>query len=269
MGHWSEDELKFITLSENVNRKNYTPMQRLVVLKGLMDEYEKIFGKDPGRRIGGWARARDARRTMEGKFLPGLKKPAPNGELSSVEPPRGSDPLDGETPISEESTSVGGPKSFAKLAGEQMGPSYETTKKESRLVKNFTEDELKALSVCEQVTKSDLPKIAAVTDKAARKDLINMLCMNMPVDEAIAKATDGSETTKRVHAKHREEELSDKDWVTTYCARVLKGLQNDKEYRRAATLYRKVRTELAACRAGSSQPSSGYTSTVPTHTRGT
>ncbi len=278
---YEDDEIGYVSIVENAHRKQLKPAQAFEAEVHLMKEYERLYGTNPGRRIGGMRRAQMAQRSEGGKFLSGS---SPTANEEGIEPEFLVEaPATGATPTAGSGVAVEGDtarnvKSVTQYVSEQMGADYSETAKDLKAAKAFTEDQLRALQNCEGFTKKDLRRVAKIKNPNQRNDAINLIMNSTPVDEAIAMATGVSAETP---AAVKEPELSDHDWLQTYCYRILGDdaevklapgeqrhvakLEDDRDYRRAALLYRNIRTELAMLKAKTKKPVEKSHFGGPTH----
>jgi hypothetical protein len=261
----NDDELKFMHLSENRLRRHMNEGEELANMKLLREEYDKIFGEDPGKKIGGWKRAEQAARSKDGRFQPGKKEepqpdPEENGETDGdveLDPAFCTDEHGETLPDTPAPATVAGagvdatkqgekggkkPKSARAFIGEQMGASERQTRRDKKIMDSFTADQLRILGH-QGLTKKDFAKLAKIKDKEKRDVAVNKLIMNRPLEEVLAEAE--TEIDAELIKERQENTLSDDDWVKTYCAKPLRNLQHQKHFFDAAILYRKVRIHLA------------------------
>ncbi len=286
------DEVKYFTISENLYRRNYTPTQRLAILMDLQKVYEEIFGKNPRRKIAAAQRERDPKtgQLVAGKTA--AKSPAkssPTANEEGIEPEfLVEDPQEAnlaacgddatkqeETGENEERT----PPSLVESVGAQLDIPQRRAKRDVALAKCFTEDQLKVLGAL-NVDIKNVKRLSKLTPPQIN-DTCTLLAMNTPFDEAIAKATDGSPETLRHQQAQQESSLTDQQWLALHCFRILGDpsdadvaegqvrhmpkLQDDHDYRRAAILYRNIRTELAMLKAKTKKPVEKSHFGGPTH----
>ena len=202
---WTEDEIAFLVIVENLHREQMTPAEELKALQKLYKEFERRFGRDPGQAVGGVARASSATR-KGGKFV----KDIPKDELlegPSLPPP--AVPVAGNAGGEGE---VHGPpaeriRSFSNLISEQTGKQKSQTADDVKLIKTFNPDEMEQLGL-HNPTKADLLKIANIEDRVKRGQVMSLFCAGQPVDEAIKTVTGSPEAKGDVAVQVKQAELT-------------------------------------------------------------
>jgi hypothetical protein len=251
VGECTDDEVKFVHLSENRHRKQMNYREVLRIKQALLAEEEKLFGKDPGRKIGGWKRAVQAVRSKDGKFTVGKKEesqpePGENAEveldpaLSSEEPSRATVAPAGDDATKQGETEVKVPKSFSRLLSEQTGTSLRQSKRDILIMSTLGAERLRDMDA-QDLTMKDLEKLAKIKDPEKRNLACKKIAMNTPIEQVLAEADSDAEAIKA----RQERMLSDNDWVKTYCAKPLSSIQNQAAFFDAAILHRKIRDNIA------------------------
>ena len=249
VGEWTEKEMEFLSLVENNQRKHQSAVEQIKQIQAQMKVFEQIFGQDPGRAVGGLARAKSAKRTKNGTFV----KPAPqngqestpdnaNGPASAAPADAGGDSktdAEGESPSTEK-------KTFTKLVAEGTGKAERTARHDIALASTFTPEQLDEL-VESDISKADMLRIAEIEEEEVRDLIVKYVAAgNLGVDEAIERATASTENAPKVAQEAialakkavKEAEMSDDQWLVTCCAGVRERLQDTYEFDQDALLYR-------------------------------
>jgi hypothetical protein len=260
VAEYSDDEIKFITIVENVDRAQLTAVQELGLLKDLNEEHERIFGPNPGRKISGRARAAVAfRDPVTKKFISGRMPPSQRARIDDPDEPNGvlasasattTDGFIGSDAGSETAGEVETEnRSYVELAAGPLAKSPAQTRADRTLARAFTKEQLSALGACKQISKRALGKLAKIKNTDRRAEAVALVCSGKPVAEAVRQAigeTAGMEYAAKARA---EENLSDEAWVAVNCEKLLPQLQDPTDFKRAATLFRETLAARSACRA--------------------
>ena len=246
---WADDELLFLSAAENALRGHLTPAQQIQVMQQLMIEYEKIWGKDPGRRIGGRARAATAYRDpVTKKFVANpvvLSERGPiDGDNFTQEPAKPNLGLAGSDTNGEPAE-----QSITNRVHADFGESVTRSKREAKIAKALTQDQLVALDTCEKVTKKVLEKLANIKDPDKRKVAFNIMCTGADPASAIEQATSDIPETQEILERLREAQMPDEEWIESFCQKKREEFQDPKHFDRSAILYRRTRDDRAALRA--------------------
>jgi hypothetical protein len=153
----------------------------------------------------------------------------------------------GDDTEKQEEIVTGTPRAFSDMAGEQLGITGRQVRRDLKLAKNFTPEQIKALGIL-NLPIVDVERLAKLT-QPQRRDAIALLQMGNTIDEAITKATDGSPETLDAQKKQNEGDLSAKEWLELYCGTIRNKIEDRAIFDRHAILYRKTREHLAACTA--------------------
>jgi ParB/RepB/Spo0J family partition protein len=259
VGIWKENiDALLVSTIENLLRKQMNPAEEGRAQKAFMEQWMKVHNHKSFKSVGGLARARMALRDpVTKKFLaaprfitPGIDDLLDTNNDKKV--PSGAPAVTtvvtaGSTPISEEGTNVGGNEEVpTKTIATRTGRPYNTSRKTAAYLKVLTDEQLHGLGTCDNVTKKDLMRLAKMEDPAKRVIAIRLICMGGSTDAAIKEALSDSDSVNSALEHMKETEVSDKDWVKIYCARVYEAVENPEFFERAAILYRKTLTDRAA-----------------------
>jgi hypothetical protein len=143
---------------------------------------------------------------------------------------------------------------FVSQASQGLGQSRRNVKYTLAITRAISDDDLAALAQVD-VNRETLKKIAALKNDDHRRRVINLVLMDIPVDEAILDIT--SPPGQRVEHKQtrsippdipplqerKEEDLTDDEWVQTYCKDLFKRIPEParKRFKTEAILYRHTR----------------------------
>jgi ParB-like nuclease domain len=196
VAEYSDDEIKFVTIVENVDRTQLTAVQELELLKSLNEVHERLFGPNPGRRTSGRARAAKALRDPVTKqFVVGPKlspQPTqvidpdnPHGDFASSPVPV-ADAVSGPFNVSGAAeVSDGETQSYSRLAAGPLAKSERQTRHDAALAKAFTQSQLRALGKCKQISKRALGKLAKIKNAERRAQAVAFVCSGKAVADAI------------------------------------------------------------------------------------
>jgi ParB-like nuclease domain len=258
IGAWKNDDGLLTSTIENLLRKQMNPAEEGRAEKAFLEQWMKAYGDKHFNSVGGLARAaRALRDPATKKFLaaPRFITPSIDDPLdtkkgkkdSSAEPACDIVSHAGSTPISEADTNVGDlPQTPIKMMSTRTGGSLRQAQRTAAYLKVLTDEQLHGLGTCDNVTKKDLMRLAKMKDAAKREIAIRYVCMGDSVDAAIKQALSDSDAVNAALEHMKETEVSDKDWVKIYCARVYEAIENPEFFQRAAILYRKTLTDRAA-----------------------
>jgi hypothetical protein len=251
IGYWRDDEVEFLSLVENYFRKQMNPAQKAQATKRLYKHYEIIFGKDPGRKIGGWVGA--AAVTRDSKTKQFIKKDVTE-EKPANEPGSFAGGEDESSSTFDQTVDNGeAPKAFSERLAEATGQTVRAAQKTSAISKRLTDDQLGALGAHRfkdgsAITQKQLTAIAKIKDPHRRGIAVNLIVgANMHVDEAIERAGSDDPTTQQAIEYRKEQAMPDDQWVKIYCEGTRKRIQEPSTFDGDAILYRHtlpVRTEL-------------------------
>jgi hypothetical protein len=258
IGAWKKDDGLLAGTIENLLRKQMNVAEEGRQEKAFLEQWMHVFGDKHFNSVGGLARAaRALRDPATKKFLAAPKilmhpidvpLDTKKGKKDSSGEPAGVivSPA-GSTPISEADTNVVDlPQTPTKMMSARTGGSLRQTQRTAAYLKVLTDEQLRGLGTCDNVTKKDLMRLAKMEDAARRVIAIRIVCMGKSVDAAIEEAMSDSDAVNAALERKKETEVSDKDWVKIYCARVYEAIENPEFFQRAAILYRKTLTDRAA-----------------------
>jgi hypothetical protein len=242
----TDNQMATIIIEENLMRRQMTQPQYLTAFQKLWKAIEKEFGKDPGKAVGGQARARKASRS-NGKFQ----------EKPQIEPDPPATPAPGVAGETAESPPQE-PGAHYHIAQEVTGRSESKTFEDIHIIKAFTPEQLAVIQTLDNVTRADMIKLAKLSrpdDPRMINCAIGEMGMGATCDEAIKSAQDAiRERDEEENGKAkapRESELSDADWLSGYCYKVRHELQSTAAFDRDALLYRRTRDDRAVLKTRS------------------
>ena len=236
VGEWPDDQVGFVKVIENLHRKQMSANEKAKAMRAMLVEYEKAYGADPGRAIGGNARADDAARSTDGTFS---KQPNPP-DPANASPAFAGSPNE----VPHESTAKK-PKTFAKRTAEITSQSERTAQEDLLIARSFTNEQLEALDTCD-LGKSDLLALARIKYEEVRKRAVNLVCSGIAVSEAIQRVEPKKPTKPAPEPKPEpkpepepepEVEITVTDFARLYCSRQLTDLQDPARFLSDLTLY--------------------------------
>jgi hypothetical protein len=244
---WNDDQVGWVATAENTHRGQLKPTQWLKQIQVLMQEFERCFGPDPGRSVGGQVRAHKASRDPQTRKFRGECKAEPTEDTSGLEPATRTVRVAG----SEAEPDPGGePTSRRRVLTEATGRNAGTIDRDIRLAKAFTEEQLTVLDAF-AVTTEDLMRLAAIPDPLARSTAVNLIAGGCSVDQTLenlsAMQANGGDQQRREEV--RTAELSDDVWLAGKCTDLRKLLQDTRSFDRDALLWRHVNSERNTMKA--------------------
>lgn len=143
------------------------------------------------------------------------------------------------------------PPSFSEHAAETTGVPARTIRRYAGAAQNLSEEHLGILAE-RGVPLKDIEQINKAAPEVQQR-AVSLIASGMASREAIAKATTPANATVEqvedpTEEGKTEEELSDDEWLETYCGEVLARLKYQAVYRKAALLYRHIREAVAMFR---------------------
>jgi hypothetical protein len=250
----SDEKLEWYALTENTLRRQMSPVEVVKAVKGIFREMERIWGPDPGRAVGGRARASKASRGGAGDSLGGSGKFAADSRLE----PAQDGPDDGTKPATPESGVAGsnGESTPASAATSQShhrryreatGRSQSLAFEDATLANAFNDEELRLLAA-KDLTREQLVKLAHL-DKEGKDHAITLMAMGNKPDDAIEQGRALATAPPVPLKERREQDLTDEEWLFTWCAPVRDQLQDTRYFDNEAIYYRKTREERHDFRA--------------------
>ena len=147
VSNWTDEQIDFVALSENVHRQQMTPQEHIRQIQMLMRAFEKAFGKDPKQAAGGIARAKTAIR-KGGQFAKAEKSSdaeMASSSLPSLSPPATSGGADAGGQASERAGGNTPPTCFTTMIIGQTGRAETSVREDMELAQHFTDRELDAI----------------------------------------------------------------------------------------------------------------------------
>ena len=147
---------------------------------------------------------------------------------------------------------------FAAAVGAVTGESLRTTKRQVKIAKSFTPDELEVFEA-QGLTGQQIELIASEKSPEKRREFVSLIASGLGFDESY-KSVNGTKpdltaTSKAVKEEVRvaeaesEPEMSDDEWFESNCSEKAGFIKFRAKYHSAAILYRKIATERAKFRA--------------------
>jgi ParB-like chromosome segregation protein Spo0J len=145
------------------------------------------------------------------------------------------------------------PKPFARMLEKTLGISPSAAKRLDRGAKNLNEGQITILSEA-KATSGQVDSVAALGEGDAINHAIKLIGTGMNIDLAIGaakkvKAAEPVKPTKRgkvskVAPPPKPKELSDEEWLATFCGQVLGALKHKIAFKTDALLYRQISETL-------------------------
>ena len=235
VGEWTPEETQFVRIIENLHRKQMSKAEKAKAVKDLIAEFAKLYGQDPGNALGGKARSEKAeRRGQSGEFQ---KTPDPS---ASTQVPALAAAANAGAPITPDQATAEQPKTYRQRVAEVSGQSERVSRNDVTIAEAFNNEQLEMLGM-RNIGERDLLKMARIVDAEQRNRVVNLVCSNVAVDEAI-KREKAIPKLKRTDAPKppKDADLSDMDWARLYCSTLLKEVAEPDRLLNAISLYRKV-----------------------------
>jgi hypothetical protein len=141
------------------------------------------------------------------------------------------------------------PKPFARVLENALGISSSAAKRLDRAAKNLTEDQITVLAA-KKVNSGQTDDIAALGNGEAIDHAVKMIGSGINVDEAVRQAKklklamapkpEKVGKTPKAPAPSHEKELTDDEWLSTYCGTILSILKHKTSFKNDAILYRRM-----------------------------
>jgi hypothetical protein len=245
---WTDKEIEYFRMVENVHRTQLTPSQEAKANQMLLKAFGEMFGEDPGRAAGGIARARDAVRDG-GKF----EQAASNEGLpeSPTFPPPATEIMTvaGEVAnvASIEEVQV---KAFSTLLSEATGKSKRMSTDDALIAKKIKPDELEQLEAVD-LTRDTLLKIAKIKDENDRSRVVCLVAFGDSFDDAVKQVKEKPDEVPPQTVHKAEHNMTDAEWLSFHCDEFRSNLQNPHMFDQDAILYRVDKTARTAHRTKS------------------
>jgi hypothetical protein len=247
LGEWIDDEINFLSLAENIHRQHLEGAAWLKAMADLQKEKERIWGKNPGRRLSGIAGAAAVQRDpVTKKFAKKAVEATPENDVSPDS--ETAEPLSADRAHSGSGKKRKAAKSHASLIEEETGMSLRLAQKDLKTASAFTEEQLVALAAID-ASKADCEKLTTIEDPERRSIAISLMLTGVSADGAIAEATKDSPEMEQLVASRTEETIPDQEWVESYCKSKRERFQDPKMFDRDAILYRRTREQRAVFKA--------------------
>jgi hypothetical protein len=145
------------------------------------------------------------------------------------------------------------PKPFARVLEQTLGISASAAKRKARIARNLTEDQITALAA-KNVNNSQTDSIAALGNSDAITHAIQQIDSGMNADEAVRQAKklkpekpvkpEKTGKAPKAPTPPREKELTDDEWLATYCGTILSILKHKTSFRNDAICTGECPTRL-------------------------
>lgn len=219
-----DTDAEMAMIAENLWRNPLTKNQHLKAIKRW---WEHFAAKNPEK-----VRAKSA----------GSPEPKAAESQAQIEPGAEAEPA---------AEGAAGPN-FDEMVSAATGKSLASTKRDTRLARSFTEEQLEALEQM-KVTQGQMTTIARIKDEVKRGEVVNLIASGMEVEDALKEVLkDGDVPTpadgqsketreaKRAAKEEKAAELSDDEWFETYCGEKARMLGDPAKYKADALLFRRV-----------------------------
>ncbi len=147
---------------------------------------------------------------------------------------------------------------FAAAVGSITGESLRTTKRQVKIAKAFSPDDLEVFEA-QGLTGQQIELIAMEKEAGKRRDFVTLIASGLGFEESYKSVngvkpdlTASSKAVKeevRVAETEAVPEMSDDDWFATHCGDKAALIQHQNKYRQAAILYRQIATARAKFRS--------------------
>jgi ParB/RepB/Spo0J family partition protein len=241
----ADNDVDFLTFSENVHRSQMKPGEYLRYVQKLARAREKANVIELGRAVGGASRAQNGSRER-GRFAR-IPKAVPPDNRSPKDPGLSTPPTEATSVAGDEPSKVTDePTTFAKALAKKTGKTEREALREATAAKVLTPEQLQKLDEA-NASKEDMIKIAKIHNDFLRHGVVAMFCDSkgtQPVDQIIADCG-GSPTSVKLEAAPEENTMPDAQWLETYCVNLRSQLQDTNAFDQEALLYRATRAERA------------------------
>jgi len=228
--------------AENLWRNPLTAAQAALALKRWFGHYQAQFPESVGKGTAG-SKAAAAKRSKVAE-KPGEPRPIPPRPESGLGGK--TTPGDSDTPVdpATEAPAPAAPErpapGVSRVASEVMGVSLTIAKERTRIARVFDAEQLQVFDQM-KVGVTLMNEISAIKDAAVRGQIVNLIATGMDPRQAIDSSGSPPETASKpkAHEPHRAEvEMSNDDWINTYCHDLVGKLKDPTRYREDAILYR-------------------------------
>ena len=150
------------------------------------------------------------------------------------------------------------PKTFKRAVEEALDVSSSTADRLVRVAKNLKEEDVTVLSAA-NATEATVNEVAALGESQAIEHAVKLIGSGMNPQEAIRQAEKmkkpknaaqpkGERPAKLPAQKFKPKELTDEDWIASFCASTMSSLRHRASYKNDAILYRRIQEKLIAFR---------------------
>jgi len=247
-----DTDAEMAMISENLWRN---PLSKTQHLKALRRWHEHFKTKHP-EKVGSGCTMRAAserkRRLEQGM--------APNNETTAVTGEEGNAMLDPQSRAADSNSN--GTASFAALVALATGKSLSTAKRDTRIARCFTAEQIEALEQM-QVTQEEKTRIAKVKDEGMRGEIVSLIASGMEVEDAF-KACLEADAPAPVDGKSKESreaeaasnaatsgQMTDDQWFQEYCGRKAAFLKDPARFKADAILFHRTSEQRQSFRSNS------------------
>jgi hypothetical protein len=155
------------------------------------------------------------------------------------------------------------PGNFSEMYAAATGKSLATAKRDTRIARSFTRDQLEAL-VQMQTTQGDQTRIAKIKDAGKRGEVVNLIASGMEVEDAMKEVLEVEQlppfAVRESKEAHKAEaapksaaggEMSDDEWFQSNCGAKAALLKDPAKYKADALLYRRTSEQRQSFRSNS------------------
>jgi hypothetical protein len=249
-----DTESELAKTAENLWRQELTGAQRLIEVKKWWDLYAAKHPEKVGKGAAGSiaaAAAREAKKTAE--------QPEPSAEVTAAQPEEPSAATVAAEPIVDAVENVDtvdavepakDVPSFPKVLASITGQSEASAKRETRISKAFTPEELIVMEAS-NISQADMLTMAKIKDQKQRSEVAGLMYgQGLTLAEAMGNVLgsdaptpeDGkSKATREAKSKAKAEvapEQTDEEWFETHCSEKAALLAEPTKYRFDAFLWR-------------------------------
>ena len=250
--NWTDAELGYLRMVENVHRTQLTPAREALANQKLLAAFAVMFGKDP-QKADNNMEVREKQSRVGGKFGPVAQheKAAESTEEVETEasPSSAESALDGgEAKSQPEATSKKSrEKAFTQVLSDVTGKSMRASQIAKVIAEKICAAELEILERA-NVTSEQLYRIARVEPADERSAVVAMIAFGKAFDDAIKEVKENPEVGEVRKEYLSEVALTDAQWIEHYCGKFRSNLQNPLTFDQDATVYRNTRSARAMFR---------------------
>jgi hypothetical protein len=137
------------------------------------------------------------------------------------------------------------PPEFTEMAAQHPGVSQRVVQKDLKVADALSPEDLRLLDE-RGAGKTEVERLAAIPDEARRRQAVSLVAAGMSPKGALAYAALPADTQVVTvgdpsQPQPSETDMTDEEWLETYCGEVLARLKYTAVYKRDAILYRKTR----------------------------